>query len=146
VQVKLVDRLTEAQILELHALYQHEWWTQGRTLADVRVMLENTQMVIGLIDESTGRLVAFCRVLTDLVFHATLYDVIVAKEHRGTGLGRRLVDAIVTHPRLARIPSPRLFCLPDMIPFYEKWGFQPVGSDITCMRLLRAAENLTPGQ
>jgi len=136
-----VERLTESQILELHALYQHEWWSRGRTLADMRVMLENTQIVIVLIDEATGRLVAFCRVLSDSVYHATLYDVIVAREYRGAGLGRSLVDAFITHPRLARVPSPRLFCLPEMIPFYEKWGFQPVGADVTCMGLVRPAES-----
>jgi len=135
-----VDHLTEQHVLELHALYQHEWWTEGRTLADVRVMLENTQVVIALIDEATGRLVAFCRVLTDFVYHATLYDVIVSREDRGTGLGKRLVDAVVNHPLLARVPSPRLFCLPELIPFYEKWGFQTVAADITCMRLVRSTE------
>lgn len=136
-----VDQLTEQQVIELHALYQHEWWTEGRTLADVRLMLENTQLIIGLVDEPSGRLMAFCRLLTDFVYHATLYDVIVARESRGTGLGKRLVGAVVNHPLLARVPSPRLFCLPELIAFYEKWGFQSVAADITCMRLVRPTES-----
>jgi ribosomal protein S18 acetylase RimI-like enzyme len=67
--------------------------------------------------------VAFCRVLTDFVFRATIYDVIVAPPHRGQGLGRRLLDAITTHPRLQNVSVLWLCCEPDRVPFYEKWGF-----------------------
>ena len=120
--VRLVDSLTPDQVAGLHQLYQHEWWSQGRSLDDVRLVVENSSLLLGLVDES-GRLVAFCRVLTDFVFRAPIYDVIVAPPHRGQGLGRRLLDAITTHPRLQNVSVLWLCCEPDMVPFYEKWGF-----------------------
>lgn len=121
--LRQVEMLTEPQIADLHALYQSEWWTQGRSLDDVRIMVENSSLMIGLVDQNE-RLVGFCRVLTDFVFRATIYDVIVAAALRGESLGRRLMDSVSRHPRLQRVSTIWLCCNPDVVPFYEKWGFR----------------------
>jgi len=68
-------------------------------------------------------LAAFARVLTDWVYRAIVFDVIVATDYRGRGLGATLVEHITTHPRLAQVECIQLFCTPDMQPFYQKYGF-----------------------
>lgn len=118
-----LDSFSEAHIAQLHALFQSEWWTKGRTLDDVRHMVRNSSLVVAFEETETGRLVAFCRLLTDFVFRATLYDVVVAADHRGSGLGRRLMEAVAAHPKLQRVEVIWLCCLPELIPFYEQWGF-----------------------
>ena len=124
-----IETLTDAQAEELCELYQHEWWCKGRTLDDVRVMLEASSLIVAFAERETGRLVAFSRLLTDFSLRGMIYDVIVAKEWRSQQVGRRLVDAIVTHPRLQRIEYLWLCCAPDMVPFYEKWGFDVIADD-----------------
>lgn len=119
----LIEALTQSQLLDLHALYEKEWWTQGRSFDDVRIMIENSSMIVGFVDNK-GKLAAFCRILTDFVFRATIYDVIVAEAFRGRGLGRKLMDVVSQHPRLQRVNTIWLCCLPEMVPFYEKWGFE----------------------
>jgi predicted GNAT family N-acyltransferase len=47
----------------------------------------------------------------------------VSENHRGTGLGALLLDAVVHHPDLANVRSLELICQPDLIPFYRHWGF-----------------------
>ena len=42
----------------------------------------------------------FARVVTDRATFAYLADVFVLEEHRGQGLGKWLVEAIVSHPDL----------------------------------------------
>ena len=123
-----IDSLTETQVVELHALFQNEWWTKGRELDDVREMLK-VSLVIAFAERETGRLVAFCRLLTDFVYRGMIYDVVVAPAWRGRRLGRRLVEAILAHPRLQRIELLSLSCVPDMVPFYEKWGFQVLADE-----------------
>ena len=68
-------------------------------------------------------MIGFTRVLTDFVYRATIYDVIVKPTHRKIGLGTRLIDAVVNHPKLASVEQIALYCLPEMIPFYERWDF-----------------------
>ena len=121
--VLLTETLTDEQIGQLHALYQEEWWCEGRSLADVKLMIENTSLVLGLIENTSQRLVGFCRVLTDCAFRATIYDVIVADDWRGRGLGERLMDALCQHPNLREVSAIYLSCEPNMRSFYERWGF-----------------------
>ena len=121
--LRQVGRLTESQVANLHTLYQSEWWTKERSFNDVRIMVENSSLIVGFVDEDE-KLVAFCRALTDFVFRATIYDVIVAEQLRGQRLGLRLMDAVSQHPQLQRVSTLWLCCNPDKVAFYEKWGFR----------------------
>ena len=134
--LEVVESLTESQLADLCRLYQSEWWTGDRTTEGVRAMLENTSLMIGLVDQE-GRLVAFCRVLTDFVYRGMLYDVMVDPELRGQGLGRRLMDVLAEHPRLRGIECLWLACKEDKEPFYEKWDY--VRHDHTLVWMRRTA-------
>jgi len=142
---QLVESLSNVQIEQLHALYQLEWWSRGRALEDVRQLMQTSSLVFGLIDGETGRLVAFCRILTDFLYHATLYDVIVAADCRGRGLGSRLLDAVVDHPRLQRVQAMWLCCLPELLPFYASWGFTLAEHEIKWLRRTTSESALPHG-
>lgn len=119
----LVHTLNDNQIHQLCTLYRGEWWTRNRLESDVRTMLRNTSLFFAMIDSAKNDLAAFARVLTDGVYKAILFDVIVAPNHRHKGLGRRLMDAVVQHPVLNHVETIELYCLPEMAPLYAKWGF-----------------------
>jgi len=121
--VRLIDRLSDKQVEELTALYQKEWWSQRRKLDDVRRMLAGTDFVFAFEDADSKELVAFARVLTDTVYRAYLFDVIVKESQRGQGLGRAVVEAVVKHPTLATVEKLFLWCRPELVPFYEEFGF-----------------------
>lgn len=118
-----VNRLTREQMEQLQQLYQHEWWSHGRTLADVEKMLLQSNYVFGICEAESQKLVAFARVLSDRVFRAFIFDVIVASDHRDKGLGLSLIQQIMSHPELSQIECIQLSCLPEMIPFYQKFDF-----------------------
>jgi hypothetical protein len=44
------------------------------------------------------------------------------------------MDRIVKHPCLKVVKHIELYCLPPMVPFYEKWGFSTDVSGVTLMR------------
>ncbi len=129
-----IDHLTDAQMEELHALYQAEWWTKGRKLEEVRRMLEHSDITIAFCEADTKNLVAFTRILTDYVYKALVFDVIVAAPYRSAGLGRHLVHAVINHPRLQSVQHIELYCLPELIPFYQKWGFTTEIGELRFMR------------
>jgi GNAT superfamily N-acetyltransferase len=119
---RVVSELTDTQVAELVDLYRNEFWSQQRQLDDVMRMLNATNLIVGLVDEQ-DHLIGFTRILTDFVYRALIFDVIVKPSHRGQGLGTLLIDTVVNHPKLQRVEYLGLCCLPDMIPFYNRWGF-----------------------
>ncbi|KYC42565.1 GCN5 family acetyltransferase [Scytonema hofmannii PCC 7110] len=119
---RVVPHLTEHQISELLDLYKQEFWSQKRERDDVVKMLAATDIAIALVDDS-DQLIGFTRVLTDFVYRAIIYDVIIKSNYRKMGLGSQLLNAVVNHPKLASVEQIALYCLPEIIPFYEKWGF-----------------------
>jgi len=126
--VPTVRELTPADAPALTALYaEYDWWAD-REVEEVREALAGTEVAVGV--EADGDLVAAARVLTDYVFYATLYDVIVAADRRGEGLGTRLVRAVRDHPDLAGTPGVSLLCRRGLVPFYESVGFERSGPEV----------------
>jgi predicted GNAT family N-acyltransferase len=115
--------LTDTQIAQLHELYQQEWWSKGRTSSDVHKVLLNSDYTFGICESHSQKLVAFARVLTDRTYRALVFDVIVAEDYRDQGLGSLLIEQVVSHPELSKVECIQLFCLAEMIPFYQKFGF-----------------------
>ena len=130
---RIVETLTESQVSDLMDLYKNEFWSDKRTREGVVKMLAATDVIIGLVDES-DRLIAFTRVITDFVYRAMIFDVIVKPTHRKTGLGAKLMDAVLNHPKLQTVESFALNCLPNMMPFYERWGFTDDVGEIKFLR------------
>ena len=136
--VRRVEDWTDELIAELVELYRATWWTAGRTPADVRRMLEGSDVVIGFQAEADERLIAFARALSDGVYKALVFDVIVTEAWQGTGLGRRLIDAVLAHPRVASVRHVELYCRAEMLPFYDRWDFADTRDE---MHLLRRQQN-----
>ena len=136
--IEMIDCLTDTQIKDLYELYQFEWWTKGRQLDDVRRMVQHTDVIIAFCEPDTKKLVAFTRILTDYAYKALVFDVIVATPYRNTGLGRRLMEAVVNHPALKAVRHLELYCLPDLVPFYQQWGFTTELGELRFMRRVNA--------
>jgi predicted GNAT family N-acyltransferase len=132
---RVVEQIDDRLRGDLMELYRHEWWTDARREVDVERMLQHTDLVVGVCTEPDGQLVGFTRVLTDRVYKALIFDVIVAQAHRRTGLGRRLVQYVLDHPMLADVKHIELYCKPELIPYYEKWGFSRPGPEVNFLRL-----------
>ena len=134
---RFVEQLDDRLRSDLMELYRHEWWTNQRREEDVVRMLQHTDLVVAVCTQPGDQLVAFARVLTDRTFKALIFDVIVAQAHRGTGLGRRVIQYVLDHPMLADVAHIELYCKPELIPFYEQWGFSAAPSDVNFMRKAR---------
>ncbi|ETI67402.1 N-acetyltransferase GCN5 [Neobacillus vireti LMG 21834] len=68
-------------------MFQAEWWTQGRELDDVGIMVKNSDIIIGFSDVETDELIGFARVLTDFIYKALILDVMVSKSYRDISKG-----------------------------------------------------------
>jgi len=84
-----------------HFLSTKSYWAQGRPRETVALSMENS-ICFGLYAPD-GRQAGFARVVTDRATFAWVCDVFVDEAHRGKGLGKRLVRAVVTHPELEAV-------------------------------------------
>jgi ribosomal protein S18 acetylase RimI-like enzyme len=104
---------------QLVALYRQAPWANTRSIADAGEMLTHTDVAITAWDRS--RLVGFGRVLTDFVYRASIWDIIVDTTYQGQDIGTQIIQRILEHPDLKRV---ELFWLCTRSPgFYEKLGF-----------------------
>jgi len=132
-EFKIVASLDDREIDQLLDLYGNEFWCNKRKRSDVVEMLNNTNIVLGA-KNGTNDLVGFVRVLTDYMYKATIFDLIVHPKWRGKDIGKLLMDTIVDHQRLRNVEHFDLNCLPEMYPFYERWGFTAEVGDLGFMR------------
>ena len=132
--IQQISQLEPNQVQQVADLFRHEWWTKARTPTDITRMLAHCDLIIAFEDADSHDLVAFARVLTDYVYKAFVFDVIVRADQRGLGLGDRLVEAIRNHPDLASVQHIELYCRTELVPFYQRQGFALVPPDLKLMR------------
>jgi GNAT superfamily N-acetyltransferase len=133
--VRIEDHVDVEQVGGLVELFGAAWWMAERTIEETQRILRESDVVVALVGSSDDRIVGFCRVLTDYVHVALVLDVVIAPEHRGSGYGAVLMDAVVHNPRLAQVRSIELVCQPELVPFYRRWGFtDQVGSSLLMRR------------
>lgn len=135
--MNVIYSLTENHIAQLHALYRQEWWTNSRTLEETKSCVAGSQICVGLIG-ANDELIGFARVLTDFTLKALIFDVIVRKDHRKTGLGDKLLSLIKSHENLQAVKHFELYCLPEMFVFYANHEFTPNTGEIRLMRFTNA--------
>ena len=131
----VIYKLNSRQISELHVLYQNEWWTEGRTLKETEQCVEGSQICIAVIDKN-GSLQGFVRVITDYIFKALIFDVIVSKKYRKQGVGDKLIGLVKNHQALNQVKSFELYCLPELESFYKNHNFTTDVGQINLMRCI----------
>lgn len=105
---------------DLCALFEHAPWARGRSVEGILAMLSNTDYHFSAWDGK--RLIGFARVLTDRIYRATLWDVVVHPDYQKRGVGEELMNRVLSHPVLSRVEKFWLNTR-DKFGYYEKFGF-----------------------
>jgi GNAT superfamily N-acetyltransferase len=103
----------------IHGYLARSYWSPGIPREIVARAIEHS-ICVGVYRGAAQ--VGFARVVTDQATFAYLADVYVLEEHRGQGLSKRLMAAVMAHPALQRI---RRFMLVtrDAQGLYRQFGF-----------------------
>lgn len=72
-------------------------------------------------------LIGFARATSDGIYRATIWDVVVHPDYQGCGLGRKLVQTVLSHPQMNQVERVYLMTTHQQS-FYEKIGFEPNAS------------------
>ena len=101
-------------------LHKHAFWAQRRSVGDLRSMLAGSTVVVSLWRGK--RLVGFGRASSDGIHRAVLWDIVVAGDLQGRGLGRKVVLALLESPKLLGVERVYLMTTKSA-GFYQQVGF-----------------------
>ena len=114
---------TDQSRLDLHVIHDYltnsSYWATGRSLETVRRSIENS-LSFGLYEGE--KQIGFARVITDYATFAWLADVFVLDSFRGQGLGKWLVEVILSHPELQQFRR-WVLATRDAHELYRRFGF-----------------------
>ncbi|MEW6998148.1 GNAT family N-acetyltransferase [Colwelliaceae bacterium BS250] len=131
----IIYNLTDKHIEQLLQMYKGVGWGKDRSIEDVKSCVQGSQICIGIID-AHNNLIGFTRLITDFIYKAFIFDVMVSAEHRGNGLGQKLMSIVKNHEKLQSVKHFELYCFPEMEAFYESFGFT---ADVGGIKLMRCA-------
>lgn len=115
----------------IHGFLTASYWSPGISRALVERAVRNS-VCFGVYEE--GRQVGFARVITDQATFAYLADVFILESHRGRGLAKALMSAIVADPRLQGLRR-WVLATRDAHKLYERYGFTPLAKPQRFMEL-----------
>ncbi len=122
-------------IAAIHAYLTRSYWSPGIPFAVVERAVRNS-LCFGLYEKASGAQVGLSRVVTDHATFAYLCDVYVLEEHRGRGLGKFMMRAVMAHPALSGARRAMLGTR-DAHGLYAQYGFRAPPDDGVLMQLLR---------
>ncbi len=101
-------------------------WDDAPTIDQVKLAMDNTLFRVSIFDKE--KLIAMARVIGDKGLTYYIKDVVVIPEYQGKGIGRILIKELLKYINDNGIKNTEIFvelcAMPDVIPFYEKFGFK----------------------
>lgn len=133
--MKVVDNFTVQQIEQVHQLYKTVWWAKDRTFEETQLCVRGSQVCLGIVNDQ-NQLIGFTRVISDFIYKAIIFDVIVSEAYRGKGIGQKLIQLVKNHQQLKTVKHFELYCVEEMEPFYERFDFSTEVGGIKLMRCI----------
>lgn len=113
----------DLDLLQLQALFQvAAFWATDRNAEDLAVAIANSDPVITAWDHDL--MIGFARATSDGIYRATVWDVVIHPDYQGAGLGRKLVETVLSHPKMNRVERIYLMTTHQQS-FYQRIGFEP---------------------
>lgn len=118
----------------IHAYLTRSYWSPGIPRDIVERALAGS-LCFGVFAPD-GSQVGLSRVVTDYATFAYLCDVYVLEDHRGRGLSKAMMRAVMAHPALAGARRAML-ATRDAHGLYRQFGFEPAPDNDVLMQVLR---------
>ncbi len=140
---------------QLKKLYEDTtFWARSRSLEEIEIAISNSNPVVSVWDN--GRMMGCARATSDGIYRAAIWDVVIHPDYQGLGLGRKLVETLISHPLLNRVERIYLTTT-NQQNFYKKIGFKenstttmvlfnnyPIGDDLAKRQDVQEDRRVTP--
>ncbi len=116
------DSRSKVDLNQLQTLFKATaFWAKDRSQEDLKIAIANSEPVVTVWDYDT--MIGFARATSDGIYRATIWDVIIHPNYQGSGLGRKLVQTVLSHPKMCRVERVYLMTTYQQ-KFYEHIGFE----------------------
>tara|TARA_B100001250_G_C19692216_1_gene740841 strand:+ start:158 stop:628 length:471 start_codon:yes stop_codon:yes gene_type:complete len=102
-------------------LNENTFWARDRNKQQICKMLSHSAVVVSLWNDK--RLIGFGRATSDRVFRAVLWDVVIASDHQGLGMGKLIIEAILRNKKINSVERIYLMTT-NSSKFYTQLGFK----------------------
>jgi GNAT superfamily N-acetyltransferase len=119
---------------ELAYMYQEAGWIKN---PDPEKMAKSilTQSEWFVARDNKDNLLGIGRFITDYVRYAFIVDIIIKEEHRGKGVGKKIMNDVIDECKRLELESVNLWPSEGKVPFYERLGFYALPSTQPHMKL-----------
>lgn len=132
VQFRYTETLSPQDLEQLRNLFnQAAFWAADRRFEDLAKAISHSCPVVTAWHGEI--LIGFARATSDGVYRATIWDVVIHDDYQGAGLGRKLVETVLSHPHMSHVERTYLMTT-NQKQFYGRVGFTE--NETTTMVLL----------
>lgn len=120
--IKFCADKSKVDFTQLQRLFtKTAFWARERNINDLEIAIANSNPVVTVWDRES--LIGFARATSDGVYRAGIWDVVVDPNYQGIGLGRKLVQTVLSHPLVSKVERVYLTTTHQQS-FYERIGFE----------------------
>ena len=101
-------------------LNKNAFWARQRSQSDIKTMLSNSQVIVSVWRQQ--QMIGFGRALTDEIYRAVIWDVVIDQKYQYLGLGKKIIDSILENKKISKIKKIYLMTT-NCKNFYLKMGF-----------------------
>ena len=114
-------------------LNKNAFWAKNRSINELRKSLANSDAIISLWNGN--EIVGFGRALSDGIFRAVLWDIVIDKNHQGKGYGKLIVNNLLNSRKLKNTKKIYLMTTNKKL-FYSQIDFKEVTTQSLLIREL----------
>ena len=112
-------------------LDQNTFWARNRTIKDLKKCLANSDVIVSLWTGNS--IVGFGRALSDGVYRAVLWDVVIDQKHQGKGYGKLIVESLLNTNKIKSSKKIYLMTTNKKL-FYSQLDFKEVTTQSLLIR------------
>ena len=102
IQFRYTQAFSESDFQQLERLFKAgAFWAKNRRMEDMAVAIAHSHPVVTVWDADL--LIGFARATSDGIYRAMIWDVVIDPTYQGGGLGRKLVQTVLSHPHVSHV-------------------------------------------
>jgi ribosomal protein S18 acetylase RimI-like enzyme len=121
IEIRLVSDWPNQDIVELYKA--GGWWKENYDPTRIPSMIKGSFVFAIAVDGSTDHAVGMGRVISDGISDAYIQDVVVLKNYRGTGIGKKIVKKLLDYCLEKKLLWIGLIAEDNQSAFYTPLGF-----------------------